>query len=140
MPFSDEKSDKINPRLKLLEMINRLSEDQLQIVLSKIEELPFKENRKQLRKRCPLKIDFTVKDNQVKGCIHDISYSGVFIETDLPFSIGSGVAIEFSIKGLNDPMKILGEIVRKTSRGIGVSFKNLSEVQEQIIEAFVDSH
>ncbi len=138
MPFSDKKSDKINPRMRLLEMINKLSDDQLEIVLSKIEELPFKESRKQLRKRCPLKIDFTVKDDEVKGAIHNMSYSGVFIETDRPFSIGSDVAIEFLAKGLKHPIVIPGEIVRKAPHGIGVKFENLSQVQEGILKEFVD--
>ena len=139
MPFSDNDSAEPNVRAQLFELINKLSDDQLLIILKKIEDLPFKANRKHLRKRYPANIDFAVQEHEVKGVIHDISYSGLFIETGLVFSIGSDVVLEFSIHDVQDPIKISGEIVRKSPQGIGIEFKGLSKAQADIIKVLVDS-
>ena len=108
-------------------------------MLKKIEELPFKENRKQLRKRYPLNIGFRVQDHNIRGVVHDISYSGVFIETGASFSVGSEIILEFSVQGVQEPFRISGEITRKSPRGIGVKFSNLSKIQADIIKNMVDS-
>ena len=139
MPISEQGSIKFNVRARLFELIQKLSDDQLLIVLKKIEGMHFKENRKELRKRCPLSIDFRVQEHEAKGVVHDISYSGVFIETMKTFVIGSEISLEFSFQGLQNPIKIIGEIARKTPRGIGVRFRNLSKFQEDVIKSLVDS-
>ncbi len=139
MPLSDEKSEKLAAKSRLLELIDKLSDDQLLILLKKAEELLLKGHRKQLRKLCPININFTVQDHEVKGAIHDISYSGVLIETSKAFSVGSEVLLSFSIHGIQDSIKIIGEVARKSSRGIGVKFKNLTKQQEKMIKSIVDS-
>jgi len=139
MPFSDENSDKLAAKSRLLELIDKLSDDQLSVLLKKAEGLLLKAGRKQLRKLCPINIDFTVQNHKVQGAIHDISYSGVLIETSKSFSVGSAISLSFSIHGIQDPIKIIGEVARKSSRGIGVQFKKLTKQQENIIKSIVDS-
>jgi hypothetical protein len=139
MPLSDEKSDNLAAKSRLLELIDKLSDDQLLVLLKKAEELLLKADRKQLRKLYPIDINFTVQDHEAKGTIHDISYSGVFIKTSKSFSVGSEVSLSFSIHGIQDPIKIIGEVARISSMGIGVKFKNLTKQQENIIKSIVDS-
>ena len=139
MPFSDKDSARSGVRARLLNLIHKLSDDQLLMVLKKIEEMPFKENRKQLRKRYPLNIGFRVQDHKDEGKVHDISYSGVFIETGASLSIGSEIILEFSVQGIQEPLRISGEIARKSPRGIGVKFSKLSNIQADIIKNMVDS-
>ena len=139
MPFSDENSDKFAAKSRLLELIDKLSDDQLLVLFKKAEELLLKADRKQLRKLYPININFTVQDYEAKGVIHDISYSGVLIETSESFPVGSEVSLSFSIHGIQDPIKIIGEVARISSWGIGVKFKNLTMQQENIIKSIVDS-
>jgi len=139
MPFSNNNSDKLDAKARLFELIDNLSDDQLLALLKIVDELPLKTDRKELRKLCPQKINFTVQDHDFKGAIHDISYSGVLIETGKSFSIGSDVSLLFSIHGIPDPIQITGEIVRTSPLGIGVRFKNLTQRLEDMIKSLVDS-
>jgi len=139
MPFSNENSDKLAAKSRLSELIDKLSDDQLLVLLKKAEELLLKADRKQLRKLYPININFTVQDHEAKGAVHDISCSGVLIETSKSFSVGSEVSMSFSIHGIQDTIKISGEVARISSRGIGVKFKNVTKQQENIIKSIVDS-
>ena len=139
MPFSDENSDMLAAKSRLLELIDKLSDDQLLVLFKKAEELLLKADRKQLRKLYPININFTVQDHEAEGAIHDISYSGVLIKTSKSFSVGSEVSLLFSIHGIQDSIKIIGEVARISSQGIGVKFKNLTKQQENIIKSIVDS-
>jgi len=139
MPFSNENSDKLAAKSRLSELIDKLSDDQLLVLLKKAEELLLKADRKQLRKLYPININFTVQDHEAKGAVHDISCSGVLIETSKSFSVGSEVSMSFSIHGIQDTIKIIGEVARISSRGIGVKFKNVTKQQENIIKSIVDS-
>jgi len=120
-------------------LIDKLSDDQVLVLLKKAEELLLKADRKQLRKLYPININFTVQDHEAKGAVHDISCSGVLIETSKSFSVGSEVSLSFSIHGIQDTIKIIGEVARISSRGIGVKFKNVTKQQENIIKSIVDS-
>ena len=139
MPFSNQGLGKLGVKSSLLELIDNLSDDQVLVLLKKAEKLLLKTDRKQLRKLYPININFTVRDREAKGVIHDISYSGVLIKTSKSFSVGSGVSLSFSIHGIQDPIKIIGEVARISSWGIGVKFKNLTKQQENIIKSIVDS-
>jgi hypothetical protein len=55
--------------------------------------------------------------------LFDLSTSGAFVQTDMPLQIGGEITLEFLLPNHGKPMKITGEIVRKTEDGIGVEFK-----------------
>ena len=135
----DKDLDRKTVRSRLIGLIDKFSDEQLLVALRKVEELPFKANRKELRKRYFQSIEFVYQKRQAEGVIHDISYSGVFIETGSDLSIGGDIQLDFSFQGIDNHIRITGKIVRKTPRGIGIKFINLSKIQEDIIRNLVDS-
>ena len=139
MPFSDQGLDMSGIKARLLNLIENLSDDSLLILLKKAEGLPSKGIRKHLRKFSPINVNFIVQDQEFKGIAQNISYSGVFIETSGTFSMGSKVSLSFVLNGIQNPIKITAEVVRISSRGIGVKFKNLIKQQEKMIKFLVDS-
>lgn len=139
MVLSDENSHNLSIKSRLLKMIDHLTEDQLLILLKKVEELPLKSDRHQLRKLFPISINYRVQDHEYKGIIHNISYSGILIETSKSFSIGSEISLSFSIPSIQDPFNIAGKIVRTSALGVGVKFKDLTPEQKTTIKSLVDS-
>lgn len=124
---------------RLLALIDNLSDESLLLLLKHAEELPLKGNRKDLRKVCLIRIDIITPDTQVKGTAHDISYSGIFVETGSTVPVGWEISLVISGPCMLEPIEIKGEIKRMAPRGMGVQFKDLSEDQEKVIKNLVDS-
>ena len=139
MMVSDRVVDKQFVKSRLLALIDNLSDDSLLNLLKQAEELPLKGNRKDLRKVCLIRINIITPDIRLKGTAHDISYSGIFVETGSPVPIGWDISLVISGPCSSDPIEIKGEIKRMAPQGIGVQFKDLSEDQEKVIKALVDS-
>ena len=57
--------------------------------------------------------------------IQNLSVSGLFIETRIPFFVGDELSMTFSLTDAENPIKITGKIVRVDSNGIGVQFEEL---------------
>jgi len=112
---------------RLFEIITNISEAnrrQLLIVLEKKIQSQFSLRRKNHRQPYKVNVDFTIDDFPFTSFTLDISKSGAFIETDLPFSNNQEVSIEFELPGCKDPIKAKGKIVRTDSTGIGVKFND----------------
>ena len=62
---------------------------------------------------------------------------GVFMETRESFSEGEEILLTLSMAHYLKPFKIAGEIVWSTPRGIGVKFKIMSQVQQELIQNLV---
>jgi Tfp pilus assembly protein PilZ len=90
------------------------------------------------RKKCVITVDYATASRAFKDYIQDISTSGVFINTTEPFELGDEIVLVISFTGDQNPFKIPAEIVRQTDRGIGLRFNFQSQVQEAIINSFVE--
>ena len=64
-------------------------------------------------------------DSHFKASIQDLCTSGVFISTDMNFSIGQGISLTFWFPETGKKMMASGKIVRTTYSGIGVKFNIL---------------
>ncbi len=126
-------------KTRLMALIDNLSDDSLLELLSAAEALPLKGNRKDLRKICLIRLGLLTQDTRFQGTAHDISYSGIFVETGDPVRLGVEISLLFSAAGVNDAVEINGEIKRICPGGIGVQFKNLTSEQEGLIRQLVDS-
>ena len=99
--------------------------------LSRIVDSQFKKTR------------ITVKTSWVdalvcKDFIKDISSGGVFIKTNMPFSVGQDVSLAFQIPKQQEHIKMTGKIVRITDEGIGVKFKIANENQGAMIKTLME--
>jgi Tfp pilus assembly protein PilZ len=138
----DEMFSKLKETGSLLDFIfkimNGLSDDEMRQLLKELEKRQTKERRKYHRKDFFRVIDYHVGDQHYRDFIQDLSVSGVFIKTSHTFSAGQSVFMTLMSPTYQKPFKIIGEIIRVHTEGIGVKFKIESQVQEAVLKSLVD--
>ncbi|MFO7970195.1 MAG: PilZ domain-containing protein [Desulfobacterales bacterium] len=128
MTTNDNKIGKEEVYNKILTIIPALSEVQMRNLLKILErwqESKFDEKRKYPRKQTFVWTEFTASTRSFTDFIQNLSVSGLFIETQLPFFVGEKLSMTFSPPGADEPIKITGKIVRIDSKGIGVQFDEI---------------
>ena len=123
---------------QLYEIINNMPEEEMRQVLKDLEERQKIERRKFDRKDFLRIVDYSVGGQYYRDFIQDLSSSGVFIKTSRTFSEGQTILMTFMSPDNQSPFKIIGEIIRIHTNGIGVKFKIESQVQELVLKSFVD--
>ena len=124
---------------RLIELIKNMPEDEQRTLLKDLEEKPFEGRRKYVRKPFLMAVDYSMKDHVYKDFIQDISAGGVFIETHMPFTVGQEVSLTFPLPNYQKHIKVVGEVVRSTTQGVGVKFKMADQDQEAIITSLLES-
>ena len=128
MTNNDNKIGKEEVYSKILSIISTLSEAQMGKLLKSLEkwqQSKFDEKRKYHRKQTFIWTECSASSRLFTDFIQNLSVSGLFIETQLPFFVGEELSMTFSLPGTDDPIKITGNIVRIDSKGIGVQFDEL---------------
>ena len=82
-----------------------------------------KDSRKKLNEIQPIVAACKTMDGDFDASIHDICSSGVFIKTSRHLSTGQEIAMKFSFPKAKNTIMATGEIVRVSSKGVGVEFK-----------------
>ena len=104
-------------KLELYDIIDKMTLTEQVELLNKIKG--FSSRRK---KRSDVEIDvvFSVKDIDYRGLASNISFDGLFIQTDMVFNYEDSITVKLA--GMDSPQDsaIKGEIVRITDDGIGV--------------------
>ncbi len=122
----------LNERIQGL--VQNLSEEKKQLLLDLLIEWQQNEQRGDPRIPCLIAVDYSTQKRAYRDFIHDLSISGLFIETREPFKIGESISLTFTMPGSANHFKITGEIARTDRNGIGVRFNTkLSRYQEEII-------
>ena len=114
--------------------IETLSKERKGKALKELEELLDRDRREYPRVPCSIPVSCTTGAGVSKDLIRDISAGGAFIRTSEAFSPGEEITLALSFPNLKEPLKITGQIVWRTSRGIGVKFasslsKDLREIK-----------
>ena len=125
---NDNKMGKEEVYNKILTILPTLSEAQLRKLLENLEkwqQSEFDEKRKYPRKKTFIWTECSADSRFFTDFIQNLSASGLFIETQLPFFVGEALSMTFSLPGADAPIKITGKIVRIDSNGIGVQFDSL---------------
>ncbi|UCD90921.1 MAG: PilZ domain-containing protein [Desulfobacterales bacterium] len=110
---------------RLIEIITNISEPnrrQLLKVLEKNIQSKFSLRREHPREPYKINIDFTIDEFPFRFFTHNVSKSGAFIETDLPFLKNKALSMTFELPSYEAPIRTTGKIVRTDSAGIGVKF------------------
>ena len=130
----------------LAKLIIDLGEEQQLALLERLKEMTSVEipertvdldEREIPRVPCNIDIDYTTRDRSYTNTILDISPAGVFIETDDPPEIGQNITLIFSFLASEGHFEITGEIVWRSSQGIGVKFYDMSLDKQKWIQDFV---
>jgi hypothetical protein len=82
-----------------------------------------KDARKKLSGFHPLVAACKTKDCDFKASIDDVSSSGAFIKTSRHLSTGQEIAMKFSFPKSKNTVMATGEIVRVSSKGVGVEIR-----------------
>jgi len=135
MAVSTQEPDESSVTERLIELINPLPEEKKQVLLAILEDWHRTLQRKHPRKSCFMAVDYADRDRAFKDFIRNISAGGVFIETNLPFSIGKEITLTFSSSKYERPIKITGKIARTGRGGIGVRFKTENQDVIAMIKA-----
>jgi len=122
---------------RLFEIIKSMSVDEQKALLEDLNKRQIQKIRKHERQECLITVNYALKGRAYQNYIQDISTEGVFIETREKFSVGDEILLTISYSSAERPFKITGEVVRIISRGVGVKFKKLSQVQEEIIKSII---
>ena len=125
-------------RAFLYEIINKMSEGEMQELLKELEEGGIGEQRQCERKDFFRIIDYTLNDQCYRDFIQDISETGLFIKTSQAFSVGQTVSMTFISPNNQKPFKMDGEIVHTNNDGVGVKFKIESQVQRLVLRSYID--
>lgn len=84
-------------------------------------------------------VDYSTQDHIYKDFIQDISTGGVFIQTHMPFTVGQEVSLTFPLPNYQKHIKVIGEVVRSTTQGVGVKFKMADQDQTAMITSLLES-
>jgi CheY-like chemotaxis protein len=76
---------------------------------------------------------------QIVGQAHDLSVTGLLLETPAPLTLGSKLALEFYLPGTRSQIRVTGEVIRGAAgtgnHQSGIRFTDLSQAdQEQILD------
>jgi uncharacterized protein (TIGR02266 family) len=129
----------------LFELIMDMSEGQQRTLLHDLDllrDLEMKssdDTRENIRKPYNMVVDYFAQDRFCNDFIQNISAGGMFIETRKPFLVGQNIMLTFPLPKNRKHVKVAGEVIRTTPKGIGVKFKVDNEGQEKLIKSLLDT-
>ena len=130
-------STKSTVTARLFALILEMSGEEQKALLKELEDKRIKGKRKHVRRPLFMLVDYASQKGVYKDFTQNISESGVFIETRMPFRVGEDVTLTFPLPSRNEHLKIAGEVVRTDPEGIGVKFKLSDPDQQTMIEVLL---
>ena len=113
-------------RDRLIEMISDMSDDEVQALLSKLEEDELsEEKRRHYRMPFTATVDYVGSPLEGSAMLRDLSIGGLFLEVDPSqgsFFVGQELTLSIPYPDGKKHIKIQGKVVRITRQGIGVVF------------------
>ena len=102
------------------------------------------ERRASPRAEFVVRVNYQTVDSLFSEFARNINDGGIFVETDTPQPIGTSVELEFKLPGADQPIEVIGNVVRSVSTdqvdsdgvsGMAIEFENLdSDIRQQINE------
>ena len=134
----DIKTDVPIKTFRLVELFEKLQENEQLALLRELEERLSKGKRAHVRKPFFMVVDYATEDGNYRDFIQDISMGGLFIETSIPFLVGKEISLTFPLPSISKHIKIAGEIVRVTDQGIGIKFIIGDQEQTDMIKTLLE--
>jgi DNA-binding NarL/FixJ family response regulator len=91
--------------------------------------------RKHDRFECLVAVDYNISDWTYQCFLRDISLGGAYIETEQPIKVGQEIILTLTSPELERRCAIIGQVVRRDKKGIGVEFERVSSRQKEVIQA-----
>jgi len=113
-------------------------------ILRAATQIDFNERRKSERADLVVRVTYQTVDELFTEFARNINEGGIFIETENPQSLGASVALQFKLPGSEDPIEVVGIVVRTSDgqqtndpQGMGIEFGDLSADARQRINDLV---
>ena len=80
-----------------------------------------------------VRVEYKTVDELFTEFARNINEGGLFVETDSPPELGSPIALHFRVPGSEDPIQVMGRVVRVTPGdlddppGMGIEFEDLDK-------------
>jgi Tfp pilus assembly protein PilZ len=135
-------SEKQSITNRLTELIRQLSPEEKIALFQQIEAYISGKNpekREHERTKCFIPINYINLLEMVTDYANDISPSGVFMQATPDLTLGDEIYLLIDFSESSNPFQIPAEVVRATSKGVGLKFKFKSQVQEAIITSLINS-
>ncbi len=119
------------------------------IDMSSIVKKEFYYSDERTDKRCNiiLKVTYQDYDKFITEYTKNVSNGGMFLNTNKRYEKGSKVSLFLHVPGLEEPLKILGEIVHVNfsdyndeNNGVGIKFIDINELSRQALIKYIRSH
>jgi len=91
--------------------------------------------RKHDRFECLVAVDYDISDWTYQCFLRDISMGGAYIETEQSVKNGQKITLTLSSPEFEHSCVIIGKVVRRDKKGIGVRFEEISLQQKKMIQA-----
>ncbi len=101
------------------------------------------ERRRAERVELMVRVDYKTVDELFSEFARNINEGGMFVETETPPEPGAPVALQFRIPGSDEPIAVMGRVVRTTEGnrdeppGMGIEFENLDGQSRELINQLV---
>ena len=118
-PYDNRQTD---VTFRLFELITEMDFNAQMKLLEELEQQQTRRTRRHKRRNAHLTVYYATHDRAYRDVIQNISPTGVFIETNEPFSVGQEILLNFTPTRHAEPIKVRGQIVRISDEGIGVKF------------------
>ncbi|MBN1847631.1 MAG: PilZ domain-containing protein [Deltaproteobacteria bacterium] len=123
---------------RIMEQVKRLSPDDQEDLLLELERRASRNRRYHPRKPYFMIVDYATPDRNYGDFIKNISESGVFIQTRIPFAVGQNISLTFPLPDRSKHIKVRGKIIRTNEEGIGVEFLMTEESRQDMIRALLE--
>lgn len=100
--------------------------------------------RREPRIEASIPVNVSFKGSKTAGTALNISRSGILLESNEPFAIGSNLSVEFTLSGKKDKIKAKAIIVRigtgssASYSNFGLSFSDISEKHQNLLDSFLN--
>ena len=81
------------------------------------------------RNPCLIPVDCMLEENRYRGLILDINSYGAYIDTNIPFPIGTIAYLSFFSPFSQKNVRLDGKIIWSSDHGIGVKFSDWSRMR-----------
>jgi hypothetical protein len=128
MSIDKDQINELDITSRLLDIITSMGEDEQADLLEKLEEWRSNDKRGRPRRSYFMPADYVIDEKKAKGLVKNLSLSGAFLNPSEVTSlfIGQEVLLMIPYPDNDRTVRVVGEIVRIDSQGVGIRFKRVS--------------
>jgi type IV pilus assembly protein PilZ len=98
------------------------------------------DKRRSARAPIVVRVDYSTVDAFFSEFTRDVNEGGLFIHTDEPCGVDSIVSLQFSVPGIDEPIRTRGRVVwaaQGDAPGMGIEFEDLDDAARARINQLV---